>query len=162
MRLALAATAIVVAAGLGGAYAAGAFGESKGPPGATHAPPPPDTAELATIRQLVLRAATSMGESSPTDAVLVPTTRRLAELVDVDTAEPDTPSYFVLVHGKFTDWGARIPRGGKPPTGTILTLTIDSNTNELLDSGLVGKMPDLDAMGKPETLQLTGVERGQA
>jgi hypothetical protein len=66
-------------------------------------PPSPAPAELAAVRQLVLRAVSRMGDPSPTDAVLVPTTRRLAELVDVDTAEPDTPVYFVLVQGRFTD-----------------------------------------------------------
>jgi hypothetical protein len=103
------------------------------------APPPPDATELAAIRQLDLRTASEMGEPSPTDGVLVPTTRRRAELVDVDTNEPDTAVYFVLVHGRFTD-------------GNLLALTIDPGTNESIDSGLVGAMPDVNAMGTPEPL----------
>jgi hypothetical protein len=156
MRLAVLAAVILVAAGLGSAYAAGAFGSDSQPrPTATGvAPPMPDTAELAAIRQLVLRAATNMGDSTPTDGVIVPTTRRLAELVDVATAEPDTPVYFVLVHGAFTDYAARIPKGATPPTGTLLTLTIDPATNEVLGAGLVGQMPDVNAIGAPEPLPL--------
>jgi hypothetical protein len=41
-------------------------------------PPPPDDAEIAAIRQLVLTAASNMGDRNPIDGVLVPTTRRLA------------------------------------------------------------------------------------
>ena len=148
--------AAVAAVTIGVAAAAGAFGGgSQGGLGG-EAPPPPGAAELASVRQLVLQAAARMGDGAPTDGVLVPTTRRLAELVDVDTAEPDTPVYFALVHGEFTDYGARLPKGAKPPTGTILTLTIDPGTNQSLDTGLVGAMPDLNAMGEPEPLPLGG------
>ena len=156
MRLALLAAAILVATGLGSAYAAGALGGDAHPrPAATGvAPPPPDKAELAAIRQLVLQAASNFGDPTPTNGVVVPTARRLAELVDVDTAEADTPVYFVLVHGAFTDYAARIPKGGKAPTGTLLTLTIDAATNDVLGSGLVGAMRDVSAIGDPEPLQL--------
>ncbi len=82
-----------------------------------------------------------MGDPAPTNGVLVPTTRRLAELVDVDTAEADIPVYFVLVHGKFTG-------------GALLTLTIDPETNESLGTGLVGEMPDIGAIGRPQPLPL--------
>jgi len=128
------------------AGAAGAF--HRGSNVVTGVPPSPAPAELAAIRQVVLQAASAMGDPSPTDAVLVPTTRRLAELVDVDTAEPDTPVYFVLVHGRFTDPRAPVPKS------TILTLTIDPGTNQSLDTGLVGAMPDVNAIGTPEPLSL--------
>lgn len=141
MRLLLLAAAILVAAGLGAAYAAGALGGDSQPPAVGVAPPPPDEAQLAAIRQVVLGAATKMGDPSPTGAVLIPTTRRLAELVDVDTAEADVPLYFVLVHGDFKG-------------GTSLTLTIDPATNRSLDTALVRSMPDLNAIGTPEPLSL--------
>jgi hypothetical protein len=150
MRLLGLAALALAALTFGIAAAAGAF--HRGPNGV--APPSPAPAELAAIRQLVLQAASTMGDPSPTDGVLVPTTRRLAELVDVDTAEPDTPVYFVLVHGRFTDYRAPVPKGGKAPTGTILTLTIDPGTSQSLGTGLVGAMPDLNAIGKPEPLSL--------
>src|SRR4051812_39237061 len=99
--LGLAALALA-ALTFGIAVAAGAFQQGSNVVKAV-VPPSPAPAELAAIQQLVLRAAARMGDPSPTDGVLVPTTRRLAELVDVDTAEPDTPVYFVLVHGRFSD-----------------------------------------------------------
>jgi hypothetical protein len=145
MRLAVLAAAILLAAGLGSAYAAGALGggSRSHAVAADVAPPPPDASELAAIRQLVLEKAAKMGDPSPTGAVLVPTTRRLAELVDVDTAEPDTPVYLVLVHGEFENGGS------------LLALTIDSATNTLLGNGLVGAMPDVNAIGTPEPLTLS-------
>jgi hypothetical protein len=152
--LALLAAAALVAVGLGSAYAAGAFESDSHMPASEVAPPPPDAAQLASIRQLVLRAATAMGESAPTDGVVVPTTRRRAELVDVDTNEADIPVYFVLARGHFTDYAARIPKGAEPPTGTILTLTLDAATNESLGTGLVRNMPDVNAIGTPESLRL--------
>jgi hypothetical protein len=157
MRLAVLAAFVLVAAGFGSAYAAGAFGGGSRPHPATTgvAPPPPDEAELATIRQLVLEASTNLGDPTPTDGVVVPTTRRLAELVDVDTDEPDTPAYFVLVHGAFTDYAARVPKGAEAPTGTLLAVTIDGATNEVLGGGLVGAMPDVNAIGNPEPLELS-------
>lgn len=141
MRLLVLAAAILVAAGFGSAYAAGAFGGDARRPAAGVAPPQPDEAQLAAIRQLVLDAAAKRGDPTPTDGILIPTTRRLAELVDVDTAEADIPVYFVLVHGDFEG-------------GTSLMLTIDPTTNESLGTGLVGAMPDLNAIGTPEPLSL--------
>jgi hypothetical protein len=141
MRLAALAAGILVAAGLGSAYAAGAFGGDSKPRAVADAPPPPDTAQLASIRKLVLRAATKLGDPEPTDGVVVPSTRRLAELVDVDTNEADIPVYFVLVRGAF--------KGGR-----ILTLTIDPRTDRSIDTGLVGAMPDVSAIGAPAPLSL--------
>lgn len=128
-----------VAASLAIAAASGAFGGSPKPHAVRAVPPA--SAELATIRQLVLAAAAKMGDPSPTGGVLIPTTRRLAELVDVDTAEVDIPVYFVLVRGRFKG-------------GSLLTLTIDPATNRSLGTGLVGAMPDLNAIGTPEPLSL--------
>ena len=146
MRLAVLAAAVLAAAGLGAAYAAGALGGDSHPHLAQGTPPPrPDATELAAIRRLVLTEASKKGDPSPTGGVVVPTTRRLVELVDVDTAEADIPVYFVLVHGEFTN-------------GTLLTLTIDPQTNESIGTGLTGSTPDLDAIGKPEPLPLVGEE----
>src|SRR3954447_329998 len=113
MRLFGLAALALAALTFGIAGAAGAF--HRGSNVVTAVPPSPAPAELAAIRQVVLQAASAMGDPSPTDAVLVPTTRRLAELVDVDTAEPDTPVYFVLVHGRFTDPRAPVPQSAQAP-----------------------------------------------
>jgi hypothetical protein len=141
MRLALIAAAVLVAAGFGAAYAAGAFGGDSSSQVIEGAPPPPDGAELAAIRRLVLETASERGDPSPRGAVLVPTTSHLAELVDVDTVEPDVPVYFVLVDGEFDG-------------GSLLAVTIEPRTDRLVNAGLVGAMPDLSAMGEPQLLRL--------
>jgi hypothetical protein len=69
-----------------------------------------------------------------------------------DNAEGNTPAYFVLLHGHFT--GDEAPPGTALPTGRILTLTIDPQTNRSTDSGIEDRMPNLDAIGKPEPLPL--------
>jgi len=159
MKLVGLVAAVLAALSFGIAAAAGAF--DRGPAAAQGAPPPPPSAtELAALQQIALRAAAKTGDDAPTGAVLVPTTRRLAELVDRDTTAPDTPVYFILVHGKFTAFNASVSPGGKAPTGTILTLTIDPATNESLETGLVAAMPNLKAMGDSQPLPLATAYAG--
>jgi hypothetical protein len=149
-RLALAA-AVLAVVGLSAAAATGALGDRSDPP--QGAPPPPSALELRGLAQLALGSATLAGDAHPTDAVVVPTTRHIAEQIDAgDGGEASTPSYFVLLHGHFTVDEA--PAGGRFPTGTILTLTVDARTNHYSDYGVGSRMPDLDAIGIPEPLPL--------
>jgi hypothetical protein len=157
MKLLGLAAAMLVSLGLGIAAAAGAFGGGSHARVVRGAPPPPSPAELRTLERLAASAARGAGDPSPTDAVVVPTTRRIAEQVDAgDDGEPTTPAYFVLLHGHFT--GDMAPDAAALPKGSILTLTIDPRTNRWTDSGLHDRMPDLDAIGRPEPLPLTGYE----
>jgi len=141
---ALAAVGIAVVS-VGIAFASGAFRDGSKPHGTP--PPRPDGAEKAAIRERVLEVSSKLGEPNPTGGVLVPTTTRSAELVDTHTDQADIPVYFVLVHGKFTDVGTST-------TGTMLALTIDPETNKVLNAGFVGSTPDLKAIGTPEALPL--------
>ena len=147
---ALAAVGVAVVS-VGIAVASGAFRDGSKPHRA--APPRPDAAEKAAIRQRVLEVASKLGEPTPTGGVLVPTTTRSADPVDTDTDQADIPVYFVLVHGAFSDDSA-VPAGAKPVTGTILALTIDPATNKVLNAGFVGSTPNLEAIGTPEPLPL--------
>jgi hypothetical protein len=107
-----------------------------------------------------LEEAVAAGDPHPSSGVLVPTTRRIAEQVDVgDPSEANTPAYFVLVHGNFTADGPG-PPGAAPPTGSILTLTIDPKTNQSTDSGVEDRMPDLDAIGRSEPLSFPDLSAG--
>jgi hypothetical protein len=153
----LVAVAIVIVGGFSAAYGAGAFGSGSRPVVVAGAAPPPTPAELRTLERLVLKVAADWGDPQPTDAFVVPTTRRVAEQVDAgDPLAPDTPAYFVVAHGHFTAADVPIPPGAKAPTGTVLTLTVDPQTNESTDDGLEDRTPDLDAIGKPEPLPLSG------
>jgi hypothetical protein len=121
------------------------------------APPPPSRAELRTLARLALRAAGGAGDPHPTGAVVVPSTRKIAERVDAGAVvDSNPPVYFVLLHGHFT--ANMAPPGGKFPQGTILTVTIDSRTNESLDLGIGKRLPDLAAIGEAEPLALPHVD----
>jgi hypothetical protein len=138
-----AVTLAVVSIGI--AFASGAFRKDSKPHVAP--PPQPNAAEKAAIRQAVLKVAAQLGEPKPTHGVLVPTTTRSAGLVEADASGSDTPVYFVLVHGQFTDKTTSTK-------GTLLALTIDPDTNKVLQAGFVGSTPNLKAIGRPEVLPL--------
>jgi hypothetical protein len=140
----LGAVAVAVVS-VGIAYGSGAFRD--GSQSHVSPPPRPGAAEKAAIRQAVLTVAAQLGEPSPTDGVLVPTTTKSAELVDTDTDQADLPVYFVLVHGRFTD-------DSTSTTGTMLALTVDPATIKVLNAGFVGSTPNLQAIGIPEPLPL--------
>jgi hypothetical protein len=155
MKLRGLAVALLAAAALGIAAAAGAFAGGSHPRVVQGAPPPPSAAELRTLERDALDAARGAGDAHPTDGVVVPSTRQVAERVDAGAVvDSNQPAYFVLVHGHFTSNMA--PPGGTPPRGTILTLTIDARTNRSTDSGIEDGVPNLDAIGKPEPLPLSG------
>jgi hypothetical protein len=152
MRLFGVVAGLLVVVALAVAAADGAFGGASYPP--QGAPPPPNPAELQKLGQIALEAATGAGDPHPTAAVVVPSTRRIAEDVDAGAGiNSNLPVYFLLLHGHFTVDGP-IPRGAKPPTGSIYTLTINSRTNQGMDVGVGDLMPDLYAIGEPEPLPL--------
>lgn len=156
------ALGVVVAAAvtLGIAAATGAFGGGSHPRIVRGAPPPPSPRELTAIKRFVLQQAAAAGDPHPTSGVLVPTTRRIAEQVDAgDPSEANTPAYFVVVHGTF-EADAPGPPGAAAPKGTILTLTIDPRTNQSTDGGVEDRMPDVDAIGRPEPLSFPDLPAG--
>jgi hypothetical protein len=104
---------------------------------------------------MVIRDATAEGDPHPTDGVVVPTTRQVAERVDAGAGvDSNQPVYFLVFHGRFTvDRG---PLGAALPTGTVGTLTVDARTNRGTDGGVEGREPDLYAIGQPEPLPLPG------
>jgi hypothetical protein len=120
------------------------------------APPPPNAAELRKLAHLALQVARGAGDAHPTDATVVPTTRRIAEAVDAGSGVGylAAPAYFVVVHGTFEACNVPLPSGAACPTGTILTLTVDPRTNESSDGGVESRMPDVNKIGKPEPLPL--------
>src|SRR5438105_3821744 len=121
------------------------------------APPPPNAAEMRKLAHLALDAAKGAGDAHPTDAIVVPTTRRIAEAVDAGSGVgyASTPAYFVVVHGQFKNCNVPIPSGANCPTGTIITLTIDPRTNTSTDFGVESRMPDVNKIGRSEPLPLT-------
>jgi hypothetical protein len=153
MRLVGLAVGLLAVMALASAAAAGAFGGHAYPPQGV--PPPPSPAELQKLGRHALSAASQAGDPHPTSAVVVPSTRRIAEQVDAGAGiEANTPVYFVVLHGRFRLTNVSVPPGATAPTETILTQTIDARTNGGLDVGLGDRMPDLYAIGQPEPLPL--------
>jgi hypothetical protein len=52
-------------------------------------------------------------------------------------------SYLIAVRGHFTEFGAPIPPGAKPPTGTVITLVVDARTGQVTDDGVSNRYPPL-------------------
>jgi hypothetical protein len=143
-------TLVATLAAGGGALAAG-LGSTPVPA----APSVPAGAELSTIQQLVKNFASANGDATPANAVIVPTTRQVAEQQDagavVSTNEPD---YYVILHGHFVAHDAHVPPGASLPTGTVLTLTVDPSSNTITDWGISDAEPNADAVGAPQPLPL--------
>jgi hypothetical protein len=154
MRLVGLAAALLAVVGLTIAAAFGAFGGGSGL--VQGAPPPPSPAELRALGRLSLKVASLNGDPRPASAIVVPTTRRIAEEVSAgDDGEPNTPAYFLVLQGKFRAMDVPVPAGAAAPTGTILTLTIDPGSNTSSDFGLGhGRLPNLYAIGIPEPVPL--------
>lgn len=124
----------------------------NGPPGNGPAAVP----GLAGVKKIVLATARADGESHPTQVFVVRTTRQVAEQVAAGAAvNSDPPVYFVVLHGHFIDHSASIPSGAVPPTGTVLTLTINAATNQAMDFGIGNVSPRLNRMGVAEQLSLS-------
>jgi hypothetical protein len=80
------------------------------------------------------RMAAIAGNARPDSAEYVYTTRQAAVGLDGEVVDSNQPVYLVVLHGHFV---YRYARGiGPPPTGTVLTLTIDAATGDSLDLGL--------------------------
>lgn len=121
-----------------------------------HAAPPPNAEELRKLATLALEAANGAGDAHPTDALVVPTTRRIAEAVSAGSGVgyASTPAYFVVVHGKFKNCGVPLPPGAQCPTGTTITLTVDPRTNRSTDYGIESRTPDVSKIGPSQPLPL--------
>lgn len=133
-----------------------ACGGGSHPRSVRGAAPPPSAAELQKLAQLALDSARGAGDANPTDALVVRTTRKVAELVDTGSGVgfASTPAYFVVVHGTFKDCGVPLPSSAKCPTGTTITMTIDPQTNTSTDFGIQSGTPDVNKMGPSESLPL--------
>jgi len=60
----------------------------------------------------------------------------------------------VVMTGHFVTFGASVPPGQKPPTGTVLSFTYDEFIGRVLDFGLESYRVDLSSLGPVGTLHL--------
>jgi hypothetical protein len=101
------------------------------------------------------RVAAINGDAHPSNAAWVKTTRQTAVSAEsTDTVDSNQPVYYVVLHGHFAATKGYLGPGAAVPTGTILTLTVDASTGEVLDNSLSNKTPDFSHTGPPSGLAL--------
>jgi hypothetical protein len=66
------------------------------------------------------------------------------------SAAPETPVDVVLMHGQFTDAAARVPPGSPAPTGTSLSLNVNTARGEVAGTDLGDCSPSLASLGVVE------------
>jgi hypothetical protein len=124
------------------------------------APPALAGSELASVKSIAIKAAVANGGFAPTRAVVVPTTRVVAERVSAGAGVNSDPAvYFVVLRGHFTDYTAEMPPRDPQPRGTVLELTINASTNQITDVGVTHTAPNLHRMGAVSQLYLASSNR---
>ena len=112
------------------------------------------------VDQFAVNASLRYGDTSPSSVSWVTTNRQAANSL-LGAELPDTasgvPVYLLEVKGQFTDFNAKVPRGAKAPTGTILTLVIRQSDGEVVDSGVQDQSNDLSTLGTAQTNSLAGL-----
>ena len=150
-RLALVIGALVVVGVVAGVLSSRSTGGSRALPAA------PTAAQLTALRSTIMRFAAANGENNPSDGQLYRTTRQAAlDVTDKGASiANDSPVYVVVIHGAFTAYGASPPKKfGGLPTGHVLTIVVDPNTDDIKDYTLSQGALDLSSLGSPAPLDL--------
>jgi hypothetical protein len=126
--------------------------EAKAPAAAVSATAGGPPAFVSTI---AAREAGRSGDAAPASAAWIATTRQDAMNADSgDQVDSNQPVYYVILHGRFVDQKAHMPSGVSPPTGTVLSITIDASTQQVLDYALSDHQPNLARVGGAAPLAL--------
>ncbi|MGH7735747.1 MAG: hypothetical protein ACREOE_19145, partial [Gemmatimonadales bacterium] len=124
--------------------AASACGPSNQPTGLDD----PDV--RSKLRMLALAASQANGVPSPKsiEAVASDDHQAAEKVVSGSVVNDHVPVYVVEVTGgTFTDSTASVPPGAATPTGTVMTLTVGTQSFNVLDFGLSYMAPDLSQLG---------------
>lgn len=142
-RLLLVGVAASAAFALSVALAGAATRASHRAVHASATPQPP-----AFVGELAARLAAINGDARPASASWVQTTRQTAVSANSqDTVDSNQTVYYVVLHGNFVDKNAYLPVGASPPRGTVLTFTVDVQTQSVLDTSLSDNEPDMARVG---------------
>jgi hypothetical protein len=118
-------------------------------------------ARRAELRDLVIRAAASMGEQNPTNAVVLASTQcKFYEQLHGDEMMGCAfPVFVVAYQGDFIAYGAPVPYGVKPPSGRFAFDVLREDTFKATDFGLMPKPVDISGYGPSIPLDLSGASR---
>ena len=99
------------------------------------------TAEtLSSVLEAARQLAAQNGEPAPQDLRYVQSTRAAATGGLTDT---DPSVVVVTMSGRFVGHAAKVPPGGRLPTGKFLTAVYDAGTGELTDWSITPQAPEL-------------------
>lgn len=153
--------------GAAGLLAACAGGSSELPPAtkarvSAVASPGPGKAssdrEVAALTLLARQEAAGNGDPGVRTASYVQGTTRNAALRVLNAGQADIggsePVTVVMMTGHFVAYGASVPPGQNPPTGTVLSFTYDESNGRVMDFGLDSSPADLSSLGSVGTLHL--------
>jgi hypothetical protein len=104
----------------------------------------------AKLRTMALQASSSNGVSTPKtiEGVASPDHQAAEKVVSGDIVNDHVAVYVVEVTGgTFTDNAASTPPGVPPPSGSVLTLTVDAQSFRVTDFSLTDTAPDLTKIG---------------
>ena len=129
--------AVLVATALACAVAGLAWGWAR-PPSASGSPVP--ASAISRLTALARRAAAANGDASPewVTAVLTTHAKALTSATpgDLVPGAGGTRVYLITMRGHFTAYASSPPSGAALPTGEYLSLVVDAQTFQVLDSGL--------------------------
>ena len=130
---------------------------------AQHTPIPGLTPKrLEALRASAIRGAASMGETHPTNGIVVATTQHAvfrAEPAGPKVYGPDFKVYVVAFDGSLKAHTGTGPPGTPPPTGRFAYSIHRADTLAVTDSGLLEKPFDLTPLGPHVALDLHAAER---
>jgi hypothetical protein len=117
---------------------------------------------LEALRASAIRGAASLGETHPTDGIVVATTQHAvfrAEPAGPKVDGPDFKVYVVAFTGHLTAYRGTRPPGTTPPTGRFAYAIHRADTLAVTDSGLLEEPFDLEPLGPHVALDLHDAER---
>ena len=120
---------------------------------------------LAVLRASAIRAAAVMGETHPTDGIVVATTEHAVFRAEPDGPKvygPDFKVYVVAFAGKLVASRASRPPGARAPSGRFAYAIHRADTLAVTDTGILGKPFDLATLGPHVRLELEKAERQRA
>jgi len=112
-------------------------------------------AKLARLKAIASDAAKANGDAHPSSVIVFASRRHEANIAagagtGVIGSEP---VYLVVIRGHFVCSGCSGPPGSSPPKGDVMTMVLDRNTLQGLDSGIGGPV-DTSKVGPGLTLAL--------
>jgi hypothetical protein len=131
-----------VTVGLTTAFASSTHRKARSTPARAAAGPP------AFVAQVAMKIARMDHDQAATAQAVLTNRQAAVALESQDRIKENQDVYYVVLHGHFVDDMAFLPSGASPPTGNTIGITIDAQTQEILDFSISNKVPDIARLGR--------------